>query len=380
MARPRLLVPLLASALGLGFALLVAEIGLRLMGVAYPAFYRVDAARGYGLRPGAEGWWTREGRGWVRINQAGFRHAELRPGPAAPGNLRIAVLGDSFSEALQVDDAATWERQLQNRLQASAGCRVRQGLGGAVEVLNFGVGGYGTGQELLTWRHLARFYRPQLVLLAVYPGNDFTDNSPDPQPDRPVFRLGPDGRLEQDDAFRRTAAYRWRTSLPGQWLDALMNHSRVLQLVNESKNRFAALLRLRSKAGAGPASAAAIPVTRPASESAWAVTAALLTALDQEVRADGARLLVVSVSSPDQVWPKRAERPADPFAQERRLGGLLQARSIPYLSLGPTLQLEVDRHGLLLHGFAGQEPGHGHWNPEGHRLAAAAMADWLCRP
>jgi hypothetical protein len=33
-----------------------------------------------------------------------------------------------------------------------------------------------------------------------------------------------------------------------------------------------------------------------------------------------------------------------------------------------------------LHGFAGQEPGHGHWNPEGHRLAAAAMADWLCRP
>ena len=106
----------------------------------------------------------------------------------------------------------------------------------------------------------------------------------------------------------------------------------------------------------------------------------MLTALDQEVRADGARLLVVSVSSPDQVWPKRAERPADPFAQERRLGGLLQARSIPYLSLGPMLQLEVDRHGLLLHGFAGQEPGHGHWNPEGHRLAAAAMADWLCRP
>jgi lysophospholipase L1-like esterase len=366
--------------MGLGFALLVAEIGLRLMGVAYPAFYRVDAARGYGLRPGAEGWWTREGRGWVRINQAGFRHAELRPGPAAPGNLRIAVLGDSFTEALQVDEAVTWERQLQNRLQASAHCRVRRGLGGAVEVLNFGVGGYGTGQELLTWRHLARFYRPQLVLLALYPGNDFTDNSPDPQPDRPVFRLGPDGRLEQDDAFRRTAAYRWRTSLPGQWLDALMNHSRVLQLANESKNRFAALQQLRSKAGAGPASAAAIPFTRPASESAWAVTAALLTALDQEVRADGARLLVVSVSSPDQVWPKRAERPADPFAQERRLGGLLQARSIPYLSLGPTLQLEVDRHGLLLHGFAGQEPGHGHWNPEGHRLAAAAMADWLCRP
>jgi hypothetical protein len=218
------------------------------------------------------------------------------------------------------------------------------------------------------------------VVLALYPGNDFTDNSPDPQPDRPVFRLGSDGRLEQDDGFQRTAAYRWRMSLPGQWLDALMNHSRLLQLVNESKNRVAALLRLRSTAGAGPASAAAIPVTRPASESAWAVTASLLTALDQEVRADGARLLVVSVSSPDQVWPKRRERPADPFAQERRLGGLLQARSIPYLSLGPTLQHEADRQGLLLHGFAGQEPGQGHWNPEGHRLAAAAMADWLCRP
>jgi len=380
MARPRLLLPLLASALGLGFALLVAELGLRLMGVAYPAFYRVDAARGYGLRPGAQGWWTREGRGWVRINSAGFRHAELAPGAPAPGTLRVAVLGDSFTEALQVDAEATWERQLQNRLQATAACRVRQGLKGPVEVLNFGVGGYGTGQELLTWRHLARSYRPQLVVLALYPGNDFTDNSPDPQPDRPVFRLGPDGRLERDDAFQRNAAYRWRLSPPGQMVDALINHSRVLQLVNESKNRLAALKRLRLNAGAGGASPAVIPVTRPASESAWAVTAALLTALDQEVRADGARLLVVSLSSPDQVWPKRQERPADPFAQERRLGGLLQARSIPYLPLAPTLQREADRQGLLLHGFPGQEPGQGHWNPEGHRLAAASMADWLCRP
>jgi hypothetical protein len=40
---------------GLSKPLLVAEIGLRFMGVAYPAFYRVDAARGYGLRPGAQG-------------------------------------------------------------------------------------------------------------------------------------------------------------------------------------------------------------------------------------------------------------------------------------------------------------------------------------
>lgn len=371
----RLLANVGATALGLAVALALAEGMLRLAGVAYPAFYRVDRERGYGLRPGAEGWWTREGRGWVRVNRAGFRGPEVPVAPA-PGRLRVAVLGDSFTEALQVNEAQTWVGRLADQLQRRPGCPLRRSHPSGVEVLNFGVGGYGTGQELLTWRRLVRPLRPQLVLLAVYLGNDLTDNNPEPRADRPVFRLDARGQLWVDGSFRDSGSFRFRTSPPGQLLDGLMNHSRLLQLLNEAKNRLSA----RPRPPAAADRPRAVPTTPKAPEAAWQVTAALLRQLDGEARAAGSRLMVVSLTTPEQVWPQAGQRPADPFAQERRLGALLKADGIPYLPLAPQLQRHADAGSLVLHGFPGQAPGEGHWNAEGHRLAAAAVADWLCPP
>ena len=89
--------------------------------------------------------------------------------------------------------------------------------------------------------------------------------------------------------------------------------------------------------------------------------------------------MVVTTSSPEQVWPQRQQRPPQPFVQEQRLAALLAERQIPYLPLGPALQRQVDQHGLTLHGFPGQAPGQGHWNATGHRLAAATIAPWLCQ-
>ncbi|NBW61928.1 MAG: hypothetical protein EBR33_01595 [Synechococcaceae bacterium WB4_1_0192] len=365
---------LMALTVGLIVSAGAAELLLRVVGVDYPAFYRIDADRGYGLRPGAAGLWTREGRGHVRINAEGFRGASTDLAPTA-GRLRLAVLGDSFTEALQVDEPLTLIGQLQRQLASARHCPLMAGHRAGVEVLNFGVGGYGTAQEWLTWRHLARAYRPDLVLLLVYPGNDFQDNEPRSRSDRPVARLSAGGELVVDNSFRQTPAYRWRTSPPGQLLEGLMNHSRLLQLLNEVKNR---LVNRPNKPrqvlpGQPP------PATPPASAQAWAVTAALISALDRDVRASGARLVVASASSPDQLWPRARQRPADPFEQERRLQQLLAARGIPYLALAPLLQRQADRQGLTLHGFAGQAPGEGHWNANGHRLAASAITPWLCR-
>lgn len=369
----RCLANLSAVAASAGVSLLLAEGALRLARVQYPAFYTVDAERGYGLRPGAQGRWTREGKGQVRVNSAGFRGPEINLAPPASG-LRVAVLGDSFTEALQVDQQATWVQQLQRRLNADPRCPLLTGHPAGVEVLNFGVGGYGTGQELLTWRHLASRYKPALVILAIYPGNDITDNDPTPRKDRPVFRLERDGQLSIDQSFREQPATRWRLSPLGQLVESAFNHSRLLQLLNEAKNRLAAQ---RTSPKAMPP--AAPPAPPQASEEAWAITDALIGQLNKEVRAQGSQLLVVSTSSPEQVWPRPDQRPSQPFAQEQRLAGLLASRRIPYLALGPLLQRQADQQGLTLHGFSGQAPGEGHWNTDGHRLAAAAIAPWLCR-
>src|SRR5271165_6450449 len=83
-------------------ALLVMELAMRASGERFQAsFYASDSERGYALRPGAEGWNVSEQQNYVRINSRGLRDREhdlKRP----DNTIRIAVIGDSESEAVQV--------------------------------------------------------------------------------------------------------------------------------------------------------------------------------------------------------------------------------------------------------------------------------------
>src|SRR6266487_1384879 len=102
--------------IGLLLGAIIGEIGLRVAGYSYPEFYMLDESRGYQLRPGREGWYSKEGESYIRINSDGLRdreHARAKP----ENTLRIAVIGDSYPEALPVStEEAFWavmEKQLQ---------------------------------------------------------------------------------------------------------------------------------------------------------------------------------------------------------------------------------------------------------------------------
>src|SRR5438874_2202497 len=82
-------------------ALALGEGALRLIGFSYPSFWLPDELTGSRLRPGAEAWSRSEGEAYVKINSRGLRdveHALQKP----QGAYRIAVLGDSYAEAMQV--------------------------------------------------------------------------------------------------------------------------------------------------------------------------------------------------------------------------------------------------------------------------------------
>jgi hypothetical protein len=143
-------------------AMLAAEGALRLSGKAQEAsFFIADRELGWSLRPGAEGWSLRERPVYVRINRDGLLdrdHDVAKP----PERLRIAIPGDSYAEAMSVDLHHFWA-ELERRV---ARCRPD---GAPLEVLNFGVSGYGTGQQLLQLRRIWT-YAPDIVVLAFYPG------------------------------------------------------------------------------------------------------------------------------------------------------------------------------------------------------------------
>jgi hypothetical protein len=383
------------AAAATALALLLGEAALRLAGVSYPNFYRPDAWRGWSLRPGAEGWWRKEGLARVRISSAGLRdveHAVAKPA----GRLRIAVLGDSCAEALQVPLAQTFWKLLERQV---AGCPAAAGR--VVETLDFGVAGYGTAQELLTLRREVWRYQPDVVLLAFYTGNDVRNNARplEQDPLRPYFTVDAAGRLALDDSFRAAAGYRLRQTLAARLGYAAYDHLRLLQLAKQGKgvvDGWIGAARARSKERGegeealqelGLDNAVYSPPRDPDWRDAWRVTEAMIAAMRDDAAAHRVRFGVVLLTTGIEVHPDPAVRAVfmrklglpDLFYPGRRLAAFGQAAGIPVLDLGPPLQQLATREHLFLHGFANTAPGQGHWNPRGHAAAAPLIAAWLCR-
>jgi hypothetical protein len=104
----------------------------------------------------------------VEFNSAGFR--DLERNPLKPeGRKRILLLGDSFSEAIQVNLEDTFYSRLENLLNGHEP--------GRWEVINLGVGDYGTAQAWLALTEIGLAYQPDIVLVQVFPLNDICNNT-----------------------------------------------------------------------------------------------------------------------------------------------------------------------------------------------------------
>ena len=369
----------------------VCELALRLAGFNSPIWFGPDEHLGWGMRPGVQGWYTKEGRAYVRVNHAGFRdveHALEKPADT----YRIAVIGDSVVEALQIDmrDAFWW--RLQEELK---GCPA---LGGRkVEVMGFGVSGYGTGQQYLLLKNTAMRYAPDAVVLA-FAGNDVINNSPrlEQESERPFFVLQGDA-LALDDSFRKRGPFVQRTSSLYEVYRASSDWLRLVQLVQAARNG----VQVWRQAGLAHAAAGAtaVPGIEPttkielfappreaALEEAWTVTERLATLMHRYSARHDVRFSLVVLTHSAQVHPDAATRArleqalgvGDLFYMERRLQALGWREGFPVIALAPELQKRATAENVYFHGFANFHMGWGHWNPGGHRAAAALIAPRLC--
>lgn len=167
---------LVGLSLGVGFALIEILLHLVLSGPPLK-MYNVDV-RGvnqisqtpglvYELKPGAERV-VRIGdhAATNRINSIGMRDYEY---PLLKGNriFRIVCLGDSVTFGAGVELDQVYPKVLEKLLNSRS-----EGM--HYEVLNFGVPGYNTAQEVITLREKALRYNPDLVLV----GFNLNDGSP----------------------------------------------------------------------------------------------------------------------------------------------------------------------------------------------------------
>ncbi len=377
-------------------ALLAVEVYLRVTGFANLNPYIVDKDVGFFLRPRAEGWWHGEGVTYIKISQDGLRdreHTKEKP----PGTLRIAVLGDSFTEAFDVEMQEAWWAVMEQRLQ---GCEALAGH--RVEVINFGVAGFSTARELVTLRTRVWQYSPDIVVLNLTTINDIKDNSRALNREYATLPIPyfvyKDNILILDDSLLQTRNsslyFRLQQSSLGQVIDTIRDRLRIMALIDKARIAYTKrrIMAQKAKEGSGvwrevegwDAEVYSEPAD-PEWIEAWRTTEGILLLMRDEVKARGAKFLVATGTSGIQVWPDPSVRQKamselhlqNFFYPDLRIKSLGEREGFAVLNLGSGMQEYADRHKVFLHGQR-EMTGYGHWNQTGNRIAGELIAQKLC--
>lgn len=143
------------AVLVVGVLLVASELTLRAFGYGNYERYLPDPDLLWILKPGQRSI-THFGHRAVSVNSQGMRGDEFSP-EKPTGRIRIISFGDSHTYGYGVGQDDTYPAQLHRLLERE--------FPGRYEVLNAGVNGYGTYQELVYLRRAAR-YQPDVVTIS----------------------------------------------------------------------------------------------------------------------------------------------------------------------------------------------------------------------
>ncbi len=351
----------------------------------------------------------------IATNREGFRDIDHERATPA-GSYRIAVLGDSFV----VGSGVAFDEIFTSRIAALLTPSTPQGEGslaeaGRVTVMNFGVSGTGPPHELRVWRRFASRYRPDLVLVCLYSGNDASDALKETSEERPVFvtlalvrdligRRRPRGARVNAPAARAPQNPELGEAR-GDWnafdienpasLEGLLRAGRAQGIPADTiRARLAAIPdSLVAEAHAFRANPfnVARAVLEPASlrdnllldtsemERGWRGIEQSLRELRSEIEGAGAKMVLVCIPAGAQVdkkywWATRLgfvldERVLTDTPFQDRLGRFASTEGIPVVDLLPAM-----RRGADVALYFEQD---GHWNARGHAIAAEMISEAL---
>ena len=323
-------------------SLVMAEVFLRVFMpqqfLPHPSgMYINDADLGYALNPGFEGVFIRsEFETPVIVGKSGFRAPE--PRQRKDNTFRILCLGDSFTFGQGVGNEQAWPYLLEEELK-------KKFLKLDIQVVNAGVPGYGTDEELEVLRLRGPKYRPDLVVTQFFAGNDFGDN-------RSLAR--------ESYEVRNGMLYGTSSDRPW-WIQAnhwLKSYSHLYTIISERLGYVAMRLGLYEKIDRS--------LSEYFTEDDARATTNLLVQIGETAKELGADTLFVFV-------PDKAKVFSDMY-QPSRAANVVQAAAkqanVPWIDLTSELMRRDDRLDL----YYSEDS---HWTPLGHQVVAQIFSKWI---
>jgi hypothetical protein len=347
----------IALLLGISVSLLVAEFAIRLFDpqTLTSDIVQWDADVDYRLRPNARGRMVSpEFSAEIRVNSLGFRGPEISP-VKKPGVRRVLFLGDSFTFGAGLKEHETLPYAVNQELERRHS--------GNFEVINGGVYGYQTANELELFTKYGAPLNPDIVVILVMT-HDMIQNTD-------WYELTADGQLKRKPFTSQYTQSRIVTRyLPGAaWL---REHSHLFKFVG---------IRVLPTvtAGGSPTSEPTVGSSQPNPQSAkydefspefyreergaFKVTTALMARLVEASNRIGAKCILLTLGGISS-----SER----LPNEQLVAAGLRVGFSDALALPP-----------ILAGYAGNENlffrKDGHWTGAATRFVAPAVADVILR-
>lgn len=326
------------------FALFLSEVALRLIGIKpmyvspeRDQFWKYDPVLGWVHQPGQDGIFeTPQFHTSVRINEKGLRdrsHSYSRQNSSQ----RILVLGDSFAWGYGVEESDRFSQQLEKSMD--------------LEVINAGVSGYSTDQELLWYENEGIKYDTDLVILQLA-GNDVGDNTQQLVSNiyyKPQFALENGQLVLTDNPVPKT-------SPRGRFIYSLSQHSSLAYFLVQRYFEFGAAYR---KSKDQPEHVNSPATSDVAEREDFKLTIALLDQIRKTAESRKAKFMIVAT---DRWWNSTSGGTYKDFIS------MLQNNGFLVLDVESTPGFDPEQ--MLI-------PNDGHWNQAGHKFVADRIKEFI---
>lgn len=283
----------------------------------------------------------------VKTNSLGFHSREYsleKPTEV----FRIAIIGDSFIEAMQVPLEKTVASLLEQKLNSIASRSYKY------EVIPFGISSHGTYKSILYYENYVSQFNPDLVIEAMAL-NDIEDDA-----------LESDQTVKQPNGFLKATKKVLRKSV----LITTLRKSYLIMASDPERNsdKLSAEVEILMKE------------YNDFWNNAWARQESLLKKFKDEATKNNSRFMLVSLTDGYRIHQGLLEKflfttkgkEIDLDKPEKILNQITEENSIPYLAL-----TSIFRERAKSEDGETVWPCDGHWNERGHEWTSDALFDYL---